>query len=288
MITTDLIAPKKKPSKVKKIALGLAYVVLKVMPKILMFIGLVSGAVLAHELGHFLVAHYYGITAESFNIGFGPSLLSFSAGGTEFHFRAIPLGGYNAFAEGSMAALSITEEIAILISGCVVTTVLAALLLYYMVSRKYWSINAMLPVRGNVLAKHSGGFLRILGKEIWLNFRWWSTCFYLKDNSNFKNFYKGGTVTTHYPATVKFAKLEMLFLLLLELTALNLMIWPLGFDGAQIFTLILNTYCTSWVLDVYQWSRGMFWYGVIIINLIIPLILRMAFGAKHVSGEEPA
>ena len=50
--------------------------------------------VLIHELGHFLVARYFGVRVEVFSIGFGPKLLKFKKGDTVYCISLIPLGGY--------------------------------------------------------------------------------------------------------------------------------------------------------------------------------------------------
>jgi membrane-associated protease RseP (regulator of RpoE activity) len=50
--------------------------------------------VFIHELGHFLTARWAGIRCPQFAIGFGPKLLSFPIGGTDFSLRLLPLGGY--------------------------------------------------------------------------------------------------------------------------------------------------------------------------------------------------
>ncbi len=47
-----------------------------------------------HELGHFLVAKANGIRVERFSLGFGPRLLKFRYGETEYCISALPLGGY--------------------------------------------------------------------------------------------------------------------------------------------------------------------------------------------------
>jgi len=47
-----------------------------------------------HELGHFLVAKFSGIRVERFSLGFGPRLIKFKAGETEYCISALPLGGY--------------------------------------------------------------------------------------------------------------------------------------------------------------------------------------------------
>lgn len=50
--------------------------------------------ILIHELGHFIAARAAGVPIAKFSIGFGPKLISFTKGGTEFIISAIPLGGY--------------------------------------------------------------------------------------------------------------------------------------------------------------------------------------------------
>ena len=46
-----------------------------------------------HELGHFLLARKSGIIVEGFSIGFGPSLIKWKKGDTEYSLKLIPLGG---------------------------------------------------------------------------------------------------------------------------------------------------------------------------------------------------
>ncbi|UAJ64978.1 sigma E protease regulator RseP [Candidatus Schneideria nysicola] len=54
-----------------------------------------SMLILVHELGHFLVARYYGVKVERFSIGFGyPLLRKRDKFDTEYILSAIPLGGY--------------------------------------------------------------------------------------------------------------------------------------------------------------------------------------------------
>jgi regulator of sigma E protease len=50
--------------------------------------------VLAHELGHLAFAKIFGVKVLRFSLGFGPKLVSFSAGGTEYRLSLVPLGGY--------------------------------------------------------------------------------------------------------------------------------------------------------------------------------------------------
>ncbi|MCZ6650878.1 MAG: RIP metalloprotease RseP [Acidobacteria bacterium] len=50
--------------------------------------------VFLHELGHFLVAKYAGIRVEVFSLGFGPRLVGWRSGGTDYRISLVPLGGY--------------------------------------------------------------------------------------------------------------------------------------------------------------------------------------------------
>ena len=50
--------------------------------------------VVAHELGHFLIARRAGMACSEFFVGFGPRLWSRKRGATEFGLKLLPLGGY--------------------------------------------------------------------------------------------------------------------------------------------------------------------------------------------------
>jgi len=50
--------------------------------------------VLIHEFGHFAVAKLCGVKVETFSIGFGPRILGFKYGETDYRLSILPLGGY--------------------------------------------------------------------------------------------------------------------------------------------------------------------------------------------------
>ncbi|MFL5343558.1 MAG: RIP metalloprotease RseP [Hyalangium sp.] len=59
------------------------------------FFALLLGVlVTVHELGHFLVAKACGVKVLKFSFGFGPKLLGFTKGETEYQIALLPLGGY--------------------------------------------------------------------------------------------------------------------------------------------------------------------------------------------------
>lgn len=47
-----------------------------------------------HELGHFLVAKFFGIGVKTFSLGFGNRLIGIRYGKTEYRISLFPLGGY--------------------------------------------------------------------------------------------------------------------------------------------------------------------------------------------------
>src|SRR4029079_5816938 len=49
---------------------------------------------LVHELGHFVFAKLFDVKVIRFSLGFGPRIVGFSWGETEYRLSALPLGGY--------------------------------------------------------------------------------------------------------------------------------------------------------------------------------------------------
>lgn len=61
---------------------------------IISFILVLGLLILVHELGHFLVAKKLDVKVEKFSIGFGPKIIAFTRGETEYMISVFPLGGY--------------------------------------------------------------------------------------------------------------------------------------------------------------------------------------------------
>jgi regulator of sigma E protease len=61
---------------------------------LLAFLFVLGVLVFVHELGHFLAARRLGVRVLTFSLGFGPKLLKFRRGDTEYCISAVPLGGY--------------------------------------------------------------------------------------------------------------------------------------------------------------------------------------------------
>jgi len=58
------------------------------------FLILLGLLIFVHELGHFLVAKFFGVRVEVFSLGFGKKLLQYKWGDTNYCVSLIPLGGY--------------------------------------------------------------------------------------------------------------------------------------------------------------------------------------------------
>jgi len=61
---------------------------------ILPFVAVLGIMIFFHELGHFIVAKYFGVKVIKFALGFGPKLAAKVVGETEYSIRYFPLGGF--------------------------------------------------------------------------------------------------------------------------------------------------------------------------------------------------
>ena len=100
-------------------------------------IGLV---IFVHELGHYLAARAVGIRVEAFSIGFGPRLIGFRRGGTDYKLCLIPLGGFvkmagedptqgRSGAGDEFGAKSIPARILVITAGVIMNVVFACVAL---------------------------------------------------------------------------------------------------------------------------------------------------------------
>ncbi|MGI9381214.1 MAG: RIP metalloprotease RseP [Methyloligellaceae bacterium] len=69
------------------------------------FLFILTVIVFIHELGHFLVARWCGVTVKTFSVGFGREIFGFDdSKGTRWRFAWVPLGGYVKFLDDENAA----------------------------------------------------------------------------------------------------------------------------------------------------------------------------------------
>jgi len=129
---------------------------------VLPFIVVLGILIFFHELGHFLVAKYFGVKVLKFSLGFGPKIIGRRVGETEYLISALPLGGYvKMLGEGeeeeeidrrdlerSFSSQHPLKRMAIVAAGPVANLLLAALIFcpLYMIS----GIQVMTPEIGQV------------------------------------------------------------------------------------------------------------------------------------------
>ncbi|OGO20280.1 MAG: hypothetical protein A2Z14_16235 [Chloroflexi bacterium RBG_16_48_8] len=115
------------------------------MTDFLIFIVVVGGLILGHELGHFIAGKLLRVRIDEFGIGFPPRMLTlFEAGGTRFSLNWLPLGGFNRFAgeddpsvEGGLASSSKRVRATVLLSGPLANILIA--ILAFTIASKYAS-----------------------------------------------------------------------------------------------------------------------------------------------------
>lgn len=94
-----------------------------------------------HELGHFVVAKLSGVGVEKFSLGFGPRILWYTRGETEYRISLFPFGGYVKMMgespgeevseedrEKSFTHKPLSRKVAIVAAGSVMNIVLAVIL----------------------------------------------------------------------------------------------------------------------------------------------------------------
>lgn len=114
-----------------------------------------------HELGHFLMARFFGVGVERFSLGFGPKIFGKTIGRTDYRLSAIPLGGYvkmvgeepDAEIDPEDIPISFTHQhvakrVCIVAAGPVFNMVLAILIFYCFF--QYYGDVQILPVIGMV------------------------------------------------------------------------------------------------------------------------------------------
>ncbi len=151
---------------------------------------LVLGALIFfHELGHFLVARFFGVGVKTFALGFGPTLFSIKKGQTDYKLCLIPLGGYVAMVaesspddipEGftekeSFALRGPLQRMAIIAAGPIFNFVLAWILLFCVYF--FGGEQGIAPVVGELEKKgpaftaglqYEDRIIKINGKEVML------------------------------------------------------------------------------------------------------------------------
>ncbi|HZJ57595.1 MAG TPA: M50 family metallopeptidase [Clostridia bacterium] len=122
--------------------------------------------VLAHEMGHFLVASWVGIPAEEFSIGMGPRISQLKGKKTIFSLRALPIGGYVKFIGDdeesddprAFGNAKVWKRILVIAAGPIMNFLLAVLLLtlFFTVFGVYNNSTHIFEIVEGSPAEHAG------------------------------------------------------------------------------------------------------------------------------------
>lgn len=117
---------------------------------IFLMIVIFSVLVIAHELGHFIVARRNGVKVHEFGIGFPPKLFGIKRGGTLYSFNLFPIGGFvrlkgeDSSEKGpdSFASKGYKSKAKIVLAGVGVNLLIAYLIFYVLM---VFGLPAILP-----------------------------------------------------------------------------------------------------------------------------------------------
>jgi regulator of sigma E protease len=126
------------------------------------FVILLGLLIFVHELGHFLVAKFFGVRVETFSLGFGKKIFSHTRGDTTYCLSLVPLGGYvKMFGDDANAKISddqkkysflhkpVWQRIGVVIAGPLMN-LFFAVLIFFMVALIGEEVRG--PVVGDVAA----------------------------------------------------------------------------------------------------------------------------------------
>jgi regulator of sigma E protease len=136
---------------------------------ILAFLFVLGVLIFVHELGHFVMARRVGVRVLKFSLGFGPRLVGFTRGDTEYVISAVPLGGFVKMAgenpddprsgrDDEFLSKSKWERFQILIMGPLMNLILAVVVLagVLMNGAEIPAYQSKPPVVGHVTADTPG------------------------------------------------------------------------------------------------------------------------------------
>lgn len=95
--------------------------------------------IFVHELGHFVVAKLVGIRVLGFSIGFGPRVIGFRRGETDYRISLFPIGGYvkmvgetpedgDLIEDGDFRSKTVGQRAAVLSAGVIMNAIFAFVL----------------------------------------------------------------------------------------------------------------------------------------------------------------
>ncbi len=97
-----------------------------------LYIAILLGSVILHELGHLIASLIFKVPVSAFSIGFGPILLHKKIGKIDWRISLLPLGGYCEIEESlnvknSLSNISYWKQVIILMAGIFMNLLVAVI-----------------------------------------------------------------------------------------------------------------------------------------------------------------
>jgi regulator of sigma E protease len=84
------------------------------------------GALVLHELGHFLAARACRVPVTQAGFGWGPKLFGFRVNGVEYQLRLLPVGAYIRMDMSALQRRPLCQQLFVLLAGIAVNLILGA------------------------------------------------------------------------------------------------------------------------------------------------------------------
>jgi|SRR6185503_2617352 membrane-associated protease RseP (regulator of RpoE activity) len=85
-----------------------------------------AGALVLHEMGHFVAARMCRVKVNQAGLGWGPKLFGFRVNGVDYQLRALPIGAYIKMDMAGLQQRPLFQQLFVLLAGIGVNLMLAA------------------------------------------------------------------------------------------------------------------------------------------------------------------
>lgn len=86
-----------------------------------------AGALVLHELGHFLAARICKVPVNGAGFGWGPRLFGLRVKGVDYQLRALPIGAYIRMDMSALQRRPLLQQLFVLLAGVTVNFILAGI-----------------------------------------------------------------------------------------------------------------------------------------------------------------
>ena len=91
------------------------------------FLSSFAGALVLHEMGHFLAARTCQVAVTQTGFGWGPKLCGFRVKGVDYQLRLLPIGAYIRMDMSALQKRPLFQQLFVLLAGVAVNLILAAI-----------------------------------------------------------------------------------------------------------------------------------------------------------------